>query len=279
MNIKEEVVDIIMNYDNLNNTKSINDSEKTISEMNSFNENSKIKLPKMEAIPIGTDPLVFKKTLEKEETILRIKEIRKKFEGKKIIIGVDRTDYIKGIPNRIEGYNRALSKYPELRDKTVFFQIGVPSRMNINGYSDLVDVIKNHVGTINSLHGSVDTNLFYFLNNSVDFDELCALYASADICIVSSLVDGMNLVSMEYVACQDKNKGILLLSEFAGSLSTLPASLGINPYDLDNIADAIKKAVDMDMNERERRHMINYEAVYKFSGVRWAETNLKFIKE
>ncbi|KAG0418089.1 Alpha,alpha-trehalose-phosphate synthase [UDP-forming], partial [Dictyocoela roeselum] len=194
-------------------------------------------------------------------------------------LGVDRTDYIKGIPNRIEGYNRALSKYPELVDTSVFIQIGVPSRENVNGYRDLVTNIKTAIADLNSAHGPADSTLAHFLYSSVPFDELCALYAAADVCLVSSLVDGMNLVSMEFISCQEERQGVLILSEFAGSLSTLPGSIKINPYDLDEIADSIKQALEMGPEERKRRFEMNFRGVKKFDGIYWAEENLKLLRE
>jgi trehalose 6-phosphate synthase len=130
------------------------------------------------------------------------------------------------------------------------------------------------VSETNSKFGSTETTHFYFLNKSVDFNELCAIYAISDVLLVTSLRDGMNLVALEYVACQDENSGVLALSEFAGAATTLPAALEMNAWNTEEIADVIHEAITMPASERIERHKINREAVDVFTSVEWAERNL-----
>lgn len=236
---------------------------------------NKIEAPgKLDAIPIGIDPTMFRETLKDQKTVERMKELRERFKGKKILLGVDRTDYIKGMPHRVKGFQRFLEKHSDFVDKVVFLQVGVPSRTSVKEYSSYVTRMNELVSETNSKFGSIETTNLYFLNKSVDFNELCAIYAVSDALLVTSLRDGMNLVALEYVACQDENNGVLVLSEFAGAATTLPAALEMNAWNTEEIAVAIHDAITMSAEERTDRHRINREAVNTFTSVRWAERNL-----
>jgi trehalose 6-phosphate synthase len=229
---------------------------------------------KIDAIPIGIDPELFRSTLRQEETVKKMQELREKFRGKKILLGVDRTDYVKGMPHRVKGFQRFLEKYEGHREEVVFLQVGVPSRTEVREYAAYVTKINELVSETNGKYGSVEKTYFYFLNKSVNFSELCALYAVSDVLMVTSLRDGMNLVALEYVACQDENNGVLVLSEFAGCSTTLSGALEINAWNIEEIADAIREAVTMSGEERAQRHKINRYGTDTFTSVKWAERNL-----
>ncbi|KAF7683177.1 Alpha,alpha-trehalose-phosphate synthase [UDP-forming] [Astathelohania contejeani] len=231
------------------------------------------------ATPIGIEPKLFRTSLAKESLKLRVQELKSQFKNKKIILGVDRVDYIKGIPNRIKAFECFLDKYPQFVDKVVFFQIGVPSRLNVTEYESLVSVINRMVGTLNSKYGGVDETFFYFLNKSVDFDELCGLYSIADACIITSIRDGMNLVALEYIACQEEKKGCLILSEFAGAQTTLPGAISINPWNIGGTADAIYEALTMDEVSRKERFEVNNQNIEVFTAVKWAEDNIELLSK
>ena len=220
---------------------------------------------KIDAIPIGIDPEIFTKCLEEEKTKEIIKFYKEKYKNKTILLGVDRSDYIKGIPNRIQGYTEFLKKYPEYKDNTVFLQIVVPSRTGVTEHKGYTDCVNKLVADANSTIGGIDNTNIYLLNDSVDFNTLCALYYVSDVLLIASLRDGMNLVAMEYVSCSYDTKGVLILSEFAGVSSTLPGSLGVNSWNTDEICECIKKAVTMDKEERIKRYEFNKENVYKFT--------------
>ncbi|EPR79817.1 Alpha trehalose-phosphate synthase [Spraguea lophii 42_110] len=234
---------------------------------------------KLSAISIGIDPSIFTKCLKTSETIKRIKELKEKYKDKKIILGVDRNEYTKGIPHRMRGFEEFLERNPEMVGKIVFLQITVPSRMDILEYSNLRLALNKNCGDINGKFGNVDETFFYLLNKSIPFPELCALYAISDICLITPLIDGMNLVSLEYVACQENNNGVLILSEHTGSTSTLPGALIINSWDQSTIADALEQAMDMDEEEKLKRCKINYENVQKFTALKWAKDNIENLNE
>ncbi|KAM0673452.1 Trehalose-6-P synthase/phosphatase complex synthase subunit [Gurleya vavrai] len=229
------------------------------------------------AIPIGIDPELFKECLRRSETKKRAVELKKKFEGKKMIIGVDRTDYIKGIPNRIKGFQRYLERSGDRN--TVFLQIAVPSRADVPEYASYINTMNTMASELNGSIGDVDDTFFYILNKSVKFEELCAIYSVGDCCLISSLVDGMNLVALEYIACQEEKKGVLLLSEFEGCSSTLPGSVFFNPWNIEEIADAIECGVKMNKEEKNDRFEINHENVKKFTAVKWAEDNVEDLQK
>lgn len=234
---------------------------------------------KVDAIPIGIDPNIFTKCLKEDKTKERIEYFKDKFKNKTIILGVDRSDYIKGIPNRVAGFKRFLEKYPDYKNNTVFLQISVPSRMGVVEYKGYVNCINNLVSGTNSTIGDVDSTNIYLLNNSVDFNTLCALYYISDALLITSLRDGMNLVALEYISCSYDTQGILVLSEFTGVSSTLPGCVSVNPWNTESICEGLKEALEMSKKERERRYKINKDNVYKFTSFKWAEDNLDMLDE
>lgn len=229
---------------------------------------------RLKAVPIGIDPQLFKDTLAKPETKARISKLKEKFSGKKIILGVDRTDYIKGIPHRLLAFNKYIQKYG---NDAVFLQVAVPSRMDVVEYRALVERVKKMVSEINGGCGGVDEMYFYFLNNSVPFDELCALYAASDVCLITSIRDGMNLVALEYIACQEEGRGRLVLSKFAGASSTLPGCMSVNPWNISQVADSLKACLSMCKHEVYERYAINKRGVDTFTVMRWAEENIRML--
>lgn len=231
---------------------------------------------RLQAATIGIDPQLFRETVAKPGVQERIRALHEKFRGRKIVLGVDRTDYIKGIPHRFLAFDRYLEKYG--RD-AVFLQIAVPSRMDVVEYRSLVDKVKFLVSDINGKHGAVDETLCYFLNTPVPFEELCALYAASDVCLITSLRDGMNLVALEYVACQETGHGRLLLSKFAGATSTLPGCVSANPWKINKIADCIRECLEMAPDEAGERHAINRTGVNTFTAVRWAQESIAMLSD
>jgi trehalose 6-phosphate synthase len=278
---KEDEKKISINRDKKEDEKkiSINRDKKEDENINkkeqeNINKNHKVSI---NAIPIGIDPNIFIDCINTEDTQKEIEYFREKFKGKKIILGVDRSDYIKGIPHRIQGYSQFLDKYPEYRDTSVFLQIGVPSRTGVKEYKGYTDCINRLVSDTNSTIGGIEKTNIYLLNDSVDFSTLCALYYVSNVLLVTSLRDGMNLVAMEYISCNFDTKGVLILSEFTGVSSTLPGSLSINPWNTEEICESIKTALEMDEEERIRRYEINNKNVSQFTSFRWAEENLSIL--
>ncbi|CAH7668450.1 family 20 glycosyltransferase [Phakopsora pachyrhizi] len=202
------------------------------------------------SFPIGIEPDQFKRALEKPEVIERVNELENRFKGIKVIVGVDRLDYIKGIPQKLHALDVFLSEHPEWIGKVVLVQVAVPSRQDVEEYQNLRNSVNELVGRINGRFGTIEHMPIHFLHRSIGFDELCALYAVSDACLITSTRDGMNLVSHEYVACQEKKNGVMILSEFTGAAHSLNGSLIVNPWATDQVSDAILSSVTMSDQQR-----------------------------
>jgi trehalose 6-phosphate synthase len=169
-------------------------------------------------------------------------------------LGVDRLDYTKGIPERLDALDRLFTLRPALRGRLTFVQIGVPSRSDLQSYSAIESEIDRRVADVNDRHGLPGlAPPVYYHKAALSLTSLVALYRLASFCIVSSLHDGMNLVAKEFVAARDDEDGVLVLSALAGAAQELREALIINPYDVDGFADAIVRALDMPLEERRAR--------------------------
>jgi trehalose-6-phosphate synthase len=169
-------------------------------------------------------------------------------------LGVDRLDYTKGIPERLEALNRLFTTRPELRGRLTFLQIGVPSRSSLESYGAIEWEISQKVEELNARHGIPDHPLpVHYHRGALELTSLVALYRLAHFCIVSSLHDGMNLVAKEFVAAREDEDGVLVLSRLAGAAQELQDALLINPYDVDAFAAALTRAVEMPVDERRMR--------------------------
>jgi trehalose 6-phosphate synthase/phosphatase len=155
-------------------------------------------------------------------------------------------------------------------------QVAVPSRTDVEEYQNLRATVNELVGRINGKYGSIDFTPIHFLNRSVSFEELVALYAVSDACLVSSTRDGMNLVSYEYITCQQENHGVLILSEFAGAAQSLNGSIIVNPWNTEELATAIYDALTMDDAQRATNHQKLFRYVTKYTAAFWG---LSFVKE
>ncbi|KAH9554672.1 hypothetical protein CY35_08G075700 [Sphagnum magellanicum] len=233
------------------------------------------KLTRVAAFPIGIDPERFIQALETDQVKFHIKELRRFFAGRKVMLGVDRLDMIKGIPQKLLAFEMFLEKHPEWREKVLLVQIAVPTRTDVPEYQRLTSQVHEIVGRINGRFGSVTFVPIHHLDRSLAFHELCALYASTDVALVTSLRDGMNLVSYEYVACQNskKNQGVLVLSEFAGAAQSLGAgAILVNPWNIREMYGAIEGALTMPENERNERQRHNFTHVTTHTAQAWADT-------
>ncbi|XP_042034994.1 alpha,alpha-trehalose-phosphate synthase [UDP-forming] 1-like [Salvia splendens] len=229
------------------------------------------RVTRVAVCPIGIDSERFTQAIELLEVQKLIKEFKEKFFGKKVILGVDRLDMIKGIPHKLLAFGKFLEKNEYCRDKVVLLQIAVPTRSDVPEYKKLKSQVHEIVGRINARYGSLDSVPIHYLDRSIDFYTLCALYAMSDVALVTSLRDGMNLVSSEFVACQDSKRGVLILSEFAGAAESLGAgAVIVNPLDLMGVAAAIGQALDMPAEERDERHRHNFEYVTTHTAQQWA---------
>lgn len=225
------------------------------------------------AFPIGIDPGRFTNALETERVQAHVNELRQRFQGRKVMLGVDRLDMIKGIPQKLLGFEKFLSEHPEWRDRVLLVQIAVPTRTDVPEYQRLTSQVHEIVGRINGRFGTLGSVPIQHLDCSLAFTELCALYAVTDVCLVTSLRDGMNLVSYEFVACQSKNAGVLVLSEFAGAAQSLGAgALLVNPWNVNDMAAALEDALTMPEAERRERQRQNFTHITMHTAQAWADT-------
>ena len=224
----------------------------------------------IKAFPISVDD--YSDVIDPKSDNDEIEKIRKEFnlEGKIIAIGVDRIDYTKGIIERIQAIDRFLEKYPEYKNKFVFIQLAAPSRTHIKRYHDLMGEIDELVEKKNWKYSAGEWKPMVYLKKQFSPEEIRPYYLLADMCIVSSLHDGMNLVAKEYVISKKDLSGVLLLSRFTGAARELTDSVQINPYSIEDFADAIKFAIEMPAEEK-KRHMEKMRAIVKKNNVyRWA---------
>jgi trehalose 6-phosphate synthase len=193
-----------------------------------------------------------------------------KLDGKKIAIGVDRIDYTKGIPERIRAVSRFLDDHPDWIGRFVFVQLGAPSRVHLARYRDLVTEVEALADEVNWRFQREDWKPIVILKAHHTPAAVYTWMRMADICVVSSLADGMNLVAKEYVSARTDGDGALVLSEFAGAARELSDAFIVNPYDVGQAASALHRALEMSVEERRARMARMREQVARFNVYRWA---------
>ncbi|WWC67150.1 alpha,alpha-trehalose-phosphate synthase [UDP-forming] 1 [Kwoniella pini CBS 10737] len=222
--------------------------------------------------PIGIEPMQFVEGLQQEKVQNRLKALETRFQGCKVIIGVDRLDYIKGIPQKLHALEVFLTQHPEWIGKVVLVQLAIPSRQDVEEYQNLRACVNELVGRINGRFGTVEFMPIHYLHKSVPFEELTAMYALADACLITSTRDGMNLVAYEYISSQSKRHGSMVLSEFAGAAQSLNGSILINPWDTQSTADAIHCALEMGPEQRKSNWEKLFNYVSKYTAEAWGTT-------
>ncbi|MBI4305477.1 MAG: bifunctional alpha,alpha-trehalose-phosphate synthase (UDP-forming)/trehalose-phosphatase [Chloroflexi bacterium] len=208
----------------------------------------------------------------------RLKTLRKTFRGRKVILGVDRLDYTKGLPLKLAAFRRLLETVDEWRGRAVMVQVAVPTRRGIESYREQKDEVERLVGEINGLFGAPGQVPIHYQYGSVSQEELAALYRLADVCIVTPLRDGLNLVAKEYVACHDSD-GVLVLSEFAGAASELGEAIRVNPWDVEGTAEDLERALRMDPAVSRERMGAMHSRVAANDIHRWADDLLRPLTE
>lgn len=193
-------------------------------------------------------------------------------EGKILALSVDRLDYSKGIPQRIEAIGRFLELHPEYKSRFTALQVAPTTREAIPEYAEINREVAEAAGRINGRFGDIDWAPIRYVNKSIGRSALAHLYRAAKIGIVTPLRDGMNLVAKEYLAAQDpENPGVLILSRFAGAAKELRGALLVNPYDIDGVAHALRSACEMPLDERLSRFLPMYAHLKKFTVHRWTD--------
>ncbi len=220
--------------------------------------------------PISIDGASFARAAAHPDVQREVDKLRADTGRKRIVLGIDRLDYTKGIPRRLLAIDRLLRSQPVLRESVHFIQLAVPTREKVEAYTDLRKTVNELVGRVNSHHGTPSGAPIQLLYRSVPFHQLVALYRAADVMLVTPLRDGMNLVAKEYVATRTDQRGVLVLSELAGAADELPEALTVNPYDLTATAGAIGRALEMTQAEQELRMSAMGERVRRDDVHLWA---------
>jgi trehalose 6-phosphate synthase len=220
--------------------------------------------------PISIDFNEFNNAAHSQEVQDAAWYLHENLHERQLILGIDRLDYTKGIPERFLAYELALEKYPELKQKISLLQVVVPSRTLDPDYQNLKEQLDQIVGRINSRFGNAGWIPIHYVFRSLDNTQLVAHYRTSEIALITPLRDGMNLVAKEYCACSVENNGVLILSEFAGAADQLgEKALLVNPYDIEKTADTIYRAFTMPLEERQQRMQWLRNQVQKNDVHRW----------
>jgi trehalose 6-phosphate synthase/phosphatase len=227
--------------------------------------------------PIGIDTIGFRETLSRPETAGLLDDLERQYEGRKLVLGVERLDYTKGIPQKLLAFERFLEQDPARARTTTMLQILVPSRLESPEYRQQRDEIELLIARINGRFGQPGLTPVEYLHRDISKEGLVALYRRADVMMVTPLRDGMNLVAHEFVLCQSEPglpgrwRGALLLSELAGSAQVLPGALLVNPWDVDGMVEHLATAVELDPRERRRRLETMARRVEALDCRKWAD--------
>jgi trehalose 6-phosphate synthase/phosphatase len=232
------------------------------------------------AFPISIDSTRFDELARKPETQARAAEVRDEL-GKPdvIMLGVDRLDYTKGIRHRIKAYGELLNDGRLDVERTTLVQVASPSRENVDAYQELRENVETAVGRINGEYGELGHAAIHYLHHSYPPEEMAALYLAADVMLVTSLRDGMNLVAKEYIAARSDLRGALVLSEFTGAADELSGALLVNPHDIDELKDVIEQAARMEPGEQRKRMRRLRRKVMSDDVAKWSSSFLTTLEE
>ncbi|MGH7930573.1 MAG: bifunctional alpha,alpha-trehalose-phosphate synthase (UDP-forming)/trehalose-phosphatase, partial [Candidatus Binatia bacterium] len=225
---------------------------------------------RVDTFPMGIDVEKFADAKLNEETEREISELKNTLSGVKLILSVDRLDYSKGISNRLEGYELFLENNPQYHGKVALLMVVVPSRIGVVQYELMKRQIEELVGKINGRFGWVGWTPVVYQYRQVPFASLAALYAVSDVCLVTPLRDGMNLVAKEYVATRGDSGGVLILSEMAGAAKELPEAIIINPNNRAEIAAGLMEALEMAPVQQQKRLRLMQRRLRRYNVTRWA---------
>ncbi|MDT5325221.1 MAG: trehalose 6-phosphate synthase, partial [Mycobacterium sp.] len=233
------------------------------------------RIVKVGAFPISIDSAALDRRARDRGIRQRAREIRAEMGNpRKVLLGVDRLDYTKGIDVRLRAFSKLLDEGRASADDTVLVQLATPSRERVESYKVMREDIERQVGHINGEYGTVGHPLVHYLHRPIPRDELIAFFVAADVMLVTPLRDGMNLVAKEYVACRSDLGGALVLSEFTGAAAELRQAYLTNPHHLDGVKDSIEAALTQSPEEGRRRMRAMRRQVLAHDVDRWARSFL-----
>ncbi len=241
--------------------------------------NIKDRIVKVDTFPMGIDYEKFANATKDPLVQRSVKSIKKVTGERKVILSADRLDYTKGILQRLKSFDTFLDKYPQYKGKVVMILVAVPSRIHVEHYATLKHEVDEAVGNINGKYGTINWMPVWYMYRALPFGRLAALYAASDVAPITPLRDGMNLIAKEYIATKADGKGVLILSEMAGAAKELDGALIINPNNKDEIAKAIKTALEMPEKEQIERNRTMQRRLKRYTVVRWAEDFIKVLGE
>ncbi|MGL4724879.1 MAG: alpha,alpha-trehalose-phosphate synthase [Scandinavium sp.] len=229
--------------------------------------------------PIGIDPDEIARQAE-GPLPPKLAQLKAELKSVQNIFSVERLDYSKGLPERFQAYEALLEKYPQHHGKIRYTQIAPTSRGDVQAYQDIRHQLENAAGRINGQYGQLGWTPLYYLNQHFDRKLLMKVFRYSDVGLVTPLRDGMNLVAKEYVAAQDPaNPGVLVLSQFAGAANELTSALIVNPYDRDEVAAALDRALTMPLAERISRHAEMLEVIKQNDIYHWQARFIDDLKQ
>lgn len=237
------------------------------------------RLVTVDAFPISIDVDALYEMAHTQAADEQIQRLHRRSRASSHILGVDRLDYTKGLPDRLKAFKRLLELYPENRKAVTLMQIAPPTREDVAAYADIRQELEGLSGAINGEFGDFDWTPVRYIHRAVPRSTLAALYRGSQVGLVTPLRDGMNLVAKEYVAAQDAdNPGVLVLSRFAGAAEEFAEALLVNPYDTEEVALAMQRALTMPLDERIERHQALIRRVREHDVEHWRETFLSALR-
>ncbi|WP_426958865.1 alpha,alpha-trehalose-phosphate synthase (UDP-forming) [Muricoccus radiodurans] len=233
----------------------------------------------LRAFPIGIDTDGFAEAARTSVQSPEAERLRTSLVGRKLIIGAERLDYTKGLPERLRAFGALMEGWPEYRNAVTYLQVAARSREDVESYKDLKRDIERLAGTINAEYGDVDWTPVRYVGRAVARDTLAGYYRMAPVGLVTPLRDGMNLVAKEYVAAQDPDDpGVLVLSRFAGAAEGMPEALLVNPLDAQGTAEALAAALSMPLAERRERHGAIFRRLRENTVKSWSGDFLRLLE-
>ena len=227
------------------------------------------------AFPIGIDVAEFEALTHAPEGRELYERMKNEYSRRKLLVGVDRLDYSKGLPQRMRAFRELLQKYPDTRKSATLIQVASPSREDVSAYSDILHELESLCGSINGNFGELDWMPVRYIHRVVARARLPGLFRASRVALVTPLRDGMNLVAKEFLTAQDPgDPGVLVLSRFAGAAEQLGEALLVNPYDTEGTAAAIRLALQMPLEERRARHKALMATIRRYDVHWWCDTFL-----
>jgi len=232
------------------------------------------------AFPIGIDVNEFAALGDTQESMETRDTLREQYAKRQLLIGVDRLDYSKGLPQRLRAFRRLLANYPENLKSATLIQVATPTREGLHAYADIRHELEGLSGEINGEFGELDWMPVRYIHRTLARRRLPGLYRAGRVALVTPLRDGMNLVAKEFIAAQDpQDPGVLVLSRFAGAAEQLREALLVNPYDTGATADAVQRALRMPLGERRQRHQALLSRIREHDVHWWRLSFLRALEE